>query len=58
MKKEGKERKEVPFHRQLMFILHTTTATECATANDFKILERLTINEWPETKRKKWQENN
>ena len=41
-----------------MFILHTTAATECTTANDFKILERLTINEWPETKKMKLQENN
>ena len=37
-----------------MFILRTTTVTECATANDFKILARLTINEWPEAKRKKF----
>lgn len=36
-----------------MFILRTTTVTECATANDFKILARLTINEWPEAKKKK-----
>ena len=41
-----------------MSITHTTTATEWATAKDFKILERLTINEWPETKKKKLQENN
>ena len=40
-----------------MFILRTTTVTECATANDFKILARLTINEWPKAKRKKLQEN-
>lgn len=28
-------------------LLVITTVTECATANDFKILARLTINEWP-----------
>lgn len=28
-------------------LLVITTATECPTANDFKILERPTINEWP-----------